>query len=110
MRNSVHLKNKQEGYYDTKHDIYHTPRRINKSKLSSKYWSNGEKNTVLFEVDENRSSLNCLHIANTSLTINTGKSSRVKIEMMNEIRHDIMLKNRIVLVHLQLVKQSLRLK
>lgn len=38
------------------------------------------------------------------LTINAGKSSRVEIEVTNETKHDIVLKNRSVLGRLQLVQ------
>ena len=47
------------------------------------------KTPVLFEVDENPSWPNGLHIANTLLTINAGKSSRVEIEVTNETKHEI---------------------
>ena len=63
-----------------------------------------KRTPVLFESDENPTWPSGLQVSNTLLTANVGKSIRVEIEVDNTTKHDITLKNRTVLGHLQLVQ------
>ena len=64
----------------------------------------GKPTPVLFEDDENGQWPSGLHVSDTLLTAMAGKSSRVEVEVKNTTKHDIVLRNRMVLGRLQLIQ------